>query len=242
MLSTFTGSFGFGRRNREPDSSGGSVDIPGTSGSFLRVTNDAAFAPGTGDFTIEWWQYADAYPSFPRIMSIGTYATDPMLAISLEGIDSDRTMNVWCGPGGGLGVANVGVTLNQWVHFALVRASGVLKIYKNGVNISGSGTINTNDVIYEPSDYFAIGTETSNGTSSFGNSSFNGRLTGFHYIVGLALYTSDFTVPSVPALPIPETVLLLNFTNFLNFLTDESTPQKTVTTVGLATWNFNSPY
>lgn len=242
MLSTFTGSFGFGRRNAI-EIEKGSVDLTGLNGSFLKVNNDAAFAPGLGDFTIEWWQYADTYTSYPRIMSIGTYSTSPMIAISLEGADNaNRSMFLWVGGIGSYNIGSVGVTLNTWVHFAVVRESGVVKLYKDGVNLSGAGISIPHDAVYVPTHYFAIGTETSNGSISYGNSTFNGRITGFHYVVGSALYTTDFSVPTSNPTATANTELLLNFTTSANFLVDESDNPKTVTAMNFTYWSPLSPF
>lgn len=239
MIGSFSSSFAFGRRSSLHR--GGSIDIPGTNNSFLRVTNDPAFAPGTGDFTIEWWQYADAYNPYPRLFSIGTYATSPMLALSLEGADADRSMNLWI-QGSQQTIATVGETINSWVHFAVVRESGTVKAYKNGINISGAGVLMPDDALYDAGDYFAIGTETTNGATCFGNVTFNGRITQFHYVVGSALYTSDFPRPNQPTEATGNTELLLHFFDRETLLVDISASPKTVTAVGLAQWTNLTPF
>ena len=81
------------------------------------------------------------------------------------------------------------VPLHQWSHFALVRSSGYLKWYINGIekastSISATIHANTND--------FIIGAYTSTQYEFKGNIS-NARIT-----IGQAVYTSNFTTPTKP--------------------------------------------
>ena len=81
------------------------------------------------------------------------------------------------------------VPLHQWSHFALVRSSGYLKWYINGIekastSISATIHANTND--------FIIGAYASTQYEFKGNIS-NARVT-----IGQAVYTSNFTTPTKP--------------------------------------------
>ena len=81
------------------------------------------------------------------------------------------------------------VPLHQWSHFALVRSSGYLKWYINGIekastSISATIQANTND--------FIIGAYASTQYEFKGNIS-NARIT-----IGQAVYTSNFTTPTKP--------------------------------------------
>lgn len=239
MLSSFTGSFAFGRRS---SGKSGSIFIPGTQNSFLRVDNTGEFAPGTGDFTIQWWQYANSWNDYSRIFSIGTYATSPMIAMSFEGADNNnKIFNMWI-QGNQQGSIPVGLTLNTWVHFAVVRQAGTFKLYKNGVNITGAGYSMPYDALYDNTDYCVIGGESVNGALCPGNVTFPGYITGFQYVVGSALYSTDFSTPVNKNNGTPDTELLLNFNSGSQFLTDSSTAQKVVRAVGLVSWNQKSPY
>lgn len=241
MFSTFTSSFQAGRRGSVAYP--GSFDFPGTTNSFLRVTNSANFAPGTGDFTIEWWQYLDAFNSYTRPFSIGTYSTGAPLAASFEGADNNnRTMNLWCGSFAGVGVGSIGVVLNTWAHFAIVRESSLVKVYKDGTNITGAGITIPDDIAYDASKYFVIGSESSTGTSSPGNTSVNGRVTNFHFVNGTALYSSDFTRPTGPTVPHANSKLLLKFTSSPTALVDSSGQNTTVSIVGTGSWNNATPF
>ena len=81
------------------------------------------------------------------------------------------------------------VPLHQWSHFALVRSSGTLKWYINGIekaSTSASGTIhaNTND--------FNVGAYASTSYE------FKGSISNARVTIGQAVYTSNFTTPTEP--------------------------------------------
>jgi len=52
-----------------------SLRFLGNSTSYLSIPNTDAFDFGTGDFTIEWYQYQTDSNSFPRIFQVGNYPT-----------------------------------------------------------------------------------------------------------------------------------------------------------------------
>ena len=53
----------------------GSLYLLGDSTSNLSLTNEVDFRMGTGDFTIEWFQYRTDNNTFPRLFQIGDYPT-----------------------------------------------------------------------------------------------------------------------------------------------------------------------
>lgn len=88
------GKIAFGRPSAPKRSVGGSLLFDGTASSNLSVPNDPDFRNGTGDFTIEWFQYATTVGnSYPRIFSIGSYPAS--IAVSQEGSDASRTFYAW---------------------------------------------------------------------------------------------------------------------------------------------------
>ena len=64
-----------------------SLSFIGNATSYLRIPNVADLNFGTGDFTIEWYQYQTDSNSFPRIFQIGKYSVGAGISIgvSLEG-------------------------------------------------------------------------------------------------------------------------------------------------------------
>jgi hypothetical protein len=214
----------------------GCVDFLNTDSSrsnFLRVTNSAVFAPGTGNFTCEWWQNIDKiYPSM-RVFGIGVYI-DVNLGCSFEGTQVAGLIG-----GQGLALGDHNITLGVWEHWAIVRSSGVAKAYKNGVNVSGAGVSSVTNIVHNASEYFLVGGgESTDGVTS--GYTIDGRLAGFHCVIGTALYTSNFAKPtSLPTLH-ANTKLLLNAKKTAPF-TDTSTVGNTVTVVGNCAWNSARP-
>lgn len=151
-----------------------SITVPGGTG----------FAMGTGDYTVEWFQYRTDSNSFARIF---WYGTSPSLGVSEEG-----TAYLWPGT---TGIGSYGSILNTWVHFALVRISGKVYFYKNGTLISTSGGIVNSTNITDTTSTFYIGSKAASGLAS---EQYGGRITSFRVCKGLGVYTGNFTVPNAP--------------------------------------------
>jgi hypothetical protein len=150
---------------------------------YFSVPASTSWAFGTGDFTIEWFQYQTDSNSFPRIFAIGTYPTQA-IGCSIEG----GTFYAWCPGANSFGSA--ATYKNTWVHFAIVRSGTTLKVYKNGTSMN-AGLSNSSN-INNSSTVLTFGNEL---TKSSG-SSYGGYLTGIRVCKGLAVYTGNFTVPT----------------------------------------------
>ena len=167
----------------------GSLDFVNYSDHFLVTPNEPRFSPGTGDFTIEWWQYVtSSLDGYQRPFSIGyccgNYNTlliglfeGGPNTIAIQTVFGYHPFTGWSG------------TLNTWQHIAVVRSAGVITIYENGVAF-GSNTI-ADDIGYNPSNgyYLSIGHPTVDGTTGTEGSSaqFTGQLTNMRYVVGTAV-------------------------------------------------------
>jgi hypothetical protein len=62
-----------------------SLSFLGNATSYLKIPNTDGFNFGTGDFTIEWYQYQTDTNSFPRIFQVGNYTTGISIGVSTEG-------------------------------------------------------------------------------------------------------------------------------------------------------------
>tara|TARA_R100000951_G_scaffold39804_1_gene33568 strand:+ start:1064 stop:3589 length:2526 start_codon:yes stop_codon:yes gene_type:complete len=123
----------------------GSIGING-SGSNYGTVNMSDVTIGTGDFTFQCWLY---YNNQPNTMTIfdGRTATSSGLYIGMSP-GGQATVNGSTGlieataqPPNGFDKLR-----HTWIHFAVVRNSGTLKIYKNGVEVystSNSSNIST---------------------------------------------------------------------------------------------------
>jgi hypothetical protein len=181
-----------------------SLSFLGNSTSYLSIPNTDSFDFGTGDFTIEWYQYQTDTNSFPRIFQVGNYPTTYSIGVSIEG----GNFYYWRG---GLGFTLVKTLTsseykNKWVHFAISRSSGTTRIFQDGVVIKTmADTANFNG-----NNDLTIANETtrSNGAA------FGGYITYFTWVKGQALYTTNFTVSNdYPSLT-SDYVLLLKASSF----------------------------
>jgi hypothetical protein len=154
------------------------------SGNYLTLIGDDSWAFATADFTIEWFQYQTDNRPFPRIFAIGIYPSTS-IGCSIEG----GTFYAWFPGADSFGSAVP--YKNQWVHFAIVRRSGNLYVYKNGIQLSSS-VPNTNDITDNTTTLY-IGVE-NGGTDP--DTQFEGYLTNMRIVKGLAVYTGNFTVPT----------------------------------------------
>jgi len=211
-------------------SSNGSILFAGNTSSYLTVANDADLRFGTGDFTIEWWQYETDSNSFPRIFSMGTYPSTS-IGVSIEG----GSFYVWIG-----GAANLITTLsnykNAFNHFAITRSGTTIKVFRNGTQI-GSNITSSYDFNDTTND-LRIGNEQ---TLSSG-SSFGGNIKGFHWVKGTALYTTTFTPNYNSITPHANSKLLLNVANSVGLVTDSSGSGKTVTNTGCTFSSITHPF
>jgi hypothetical protein len=173
---------------------GGSGYFNGTGSDYLTYTGTAL---GSGNFTIEFW----AYPIETRA-NAAIYDANNGLMIrqnSANLLIYDRTTTTNFSTTGNLCVPNV------WAHIAIVRNSGTITAYINGVSAgSMSDTSNFTGTGYFVSAFYDSRTSTN---------TFYGYLSNFRAVVGTAVYTANFTPPTAPVTAIANTSLLLNMTN-----------------------------
>jgi hypothetical protein len=221
-----TNNFQFARRT--PTLAGNSVSFNGST-QYLSIPGNAAFAFGTGNFTIEWWQYMTSQPSNPRVFSIGNYSS-ATIGVSIEG----GTFYVWENSGARFNYSlTVDGYLNRWLHFAISRNNGTTSIFKNGIQI-GSSYSDTNN-INNTSTALSIGQE----STPTANSYFPGYISNFRIVNGTAVYTSSFTPPTSPLTAIANTSLL---TCNADTIVDSSTNNFTITNNNSATVSSVSPF
>jgi hypothetical protein len=208
----------------------------GNSGQYLSVAGSSDFAVGTGDFTVEWWQYMTETPGdtsparWPRVWWV-----DNNFGVSIESAP-DPIFYFWLG-----GARNMATLTNfssnyknKWVHFATTRTSGTLRVFANGTQIGSQ--VNTTNVSNSSTD-LGIGSYPPDTACC----QFPGRITNFHFVKGTSLYASNFTVSSVPTTADANTKLLLLNSSSGGLLTDSSPIARTVTNIGSVTFSSLSP-
>lgn len=177
--------------NSAPSGIASSYQLNGSTG-YISYPASTDFALGTGDFTIEWFQYQTSQPSNPRVFQIGNYFSTIAIGCSIEGNSSSAIFYLWLPGANSIKTFNAGAHLNTWIHFAIVRISGSIKVYQNGVQIGS--TISNSASLGNSTQTLSIGQE----STATANSYFPGYITQFRWTKGLGIYTGTFSVPNGP--------------------------------------------
>lgn len=163
---------------------GNSYSFISSVNSFIDTPASSDWAVGTGDFTIEWFQYQTTTAGFQRAFTVDDFNSID-IGVSVE----SATFYYWNNSGVRYSSASSTV-INTWYHWAVVRQSGVTKIYRNGT-LRGSQITDTNN-IDNTTDELTIGNENTPSTIA----AFVGYITNFRWVKGLAVYTGNFTTPT----------------------------------------------
>ena len=174
------------------------------SNSDHLIMDHSDFTFGTGDYTIECFVFFTGNSS----TSGGIFAAgDPNGAVTVPALALRDTtgLTIYYGTGQQKITGNTGLlSLGVWYHLAMVRASGVVRVYKDGALVTWDDNSTTvNDTGNITSSKFVIGKYYSD------NYSLDGRISNFRVVKGSAVYTgTSFTVPTTPLTDITNTVLL----------------------------------
>jgi len=195
--------------------------------SYISAADNAALDLGTGDFTIEGWVYiADGIADNAGIVSkrsastfnAGDYRISYRTGTSKISFAND-TVNERNTPV---------VQKNSWTHFAIVRASGTLSAYANGVR----GDTVADSVNLTNGEIQTIGVN----ASIF----FTGYMSNIRIVKGTAVYSgATYIVPTAPLTAISGTSLL---TCQSNRFVDNSTNAFAISTSGSPSVQPFSPF
>jgi hypothetical protein len=161
------------------------------SGDYLTLPNNSAFGFGTGDFTIEaWYCFAG---------TIGTYQRPWWFGDDNDNAEiNGSVIRVGGASQGTLITGTTTLVVNRWYHVALTRASGVYRLWLNGIQEGSSATNSYN------SSARTLGIAATTG----GANPITGNISNFRIVKGTALYTTSFTPPTSPLTNITNTSLL----------------------------------
>ena len=235
-----------------PPETYGSVALNGTN-QYLTVPKDLAFDFVTGDFTVEAWVnlnsatqpaysaiYAYRGPSYqgtPLLVDFG--ADGASIRVTIQGLSTTFGAH--------------GQSANTWWHLAVVRTSGSVLVFINGVQL-GSSTSMTGVITQEPDYAVYLGTNPAAGGTTY---IMGGKLSNIRVVKGVAVYTANFAPPTTnlaatqsanangnpsAAVTGTQTSLLLDMKTSGTLLTDGSTYAFTVTNNNTATWSASTPY
>jgi len=169
----------------------GSVLFDG-NGDFLTAGTSNDYIFGTGDYTLECWAY------FTTLNSENSLA-------SIHNADANWTwkvvsnkLRIYTGTTDVDGTSTIGT--GSWFHFAVSRQSSTLRLFVNGIN--ETTTTSTNN--YTINNTLHIGAQQNNLAGTY----INGYISNLRILKGTALYTANFTPPTLILEPIQDTVLL----------------------------------
>jgi hypothetical protein len=220
----------------------GSMAFDG-SGDYLKtpVTTNLDF--GTGDFTIEMWVYFNNTTDSGGLgvglitNPTGTYST------IYSSSNNGTTLTFY----NGSGIVSGTISLSNWIHVAVSRSAGVVKMFING-NQTGSAS-HTSAVSFSGA---FVGSQTASGGY------LNGYIDDLRISKGVGRYTYNFTPPTAEFPNIGGTVTLIadpyfDYTTLLlpgngtngaqnNTFLDSSTNNFTITRNGNTTQGTFSPF
>jgi hypothetical protein len=215
--------------NNPPIGKGSALFAP-ASNSYLSLAGSSDWAVGTGDFTVEWWQYQTNNGNENYLLSLGTGST---LALSIA--SGGGRVNVYLG---GSKVANPtinGSIQNVWVGFAISRVGGTLYVFQGGSLLT---SLADSSNITDSSSTLYVGVNNPAGST---NDNWPGNITNMHFVKGTGLYTANYTPSTSPLKPNANSKLLLRAESSGVLTTDKSGTNKTVTN-NAATWSALTPF
>jgi len=174
-----------------PDKHGGSFYINNNAAGNIETTDKATneIQLGTGNFTIELWYRPEGATSFWEAILSKRYATTGGWRLYKD--TSNGYLKWYRSSTNSLTTSTSVLRDKVWTHIAIVRNSGTMKIYCDGVE-KGSAS--------DTYDY----TTTTAGEIEFGGGSVTselpaeGFLSDLRIVVGTAVYTGAFTPPTRP--------------------------------------------
>ena len=175
----------------------GSVYFDG-SNDHLTVAASSDFDFGTGEFTIEWWQYWDGAQTGYGSVYDNNYATNPNLILQTG--NGVAQYNVYMNGTTAAFLESSAAALNVWTHYALVRSGTTVTLYRNGTSTGSmtyAGAVGNSSVI--------VGIGSGTPANNYG---IKGYFSDFRVVKGTAVYTSAFTPPTARLTAISGTSLL----------------------------------
>jgi hypothetical protein len=170
---------------------GSSMSFDGT-GDYLSSPTLPQYSFGTGNFTIEYWAYPTSGTNngiFQQSDTAGGFKQSAANSLAMN-IYTDNSVTIYANATT-YTTGNNTLPFNTWTHLAIVRSSGVTKLYINGSLVTSIGTSGSiTDTTNYSGTYLVIGGYYS--TSYL----WNGYIDDFRITKGYARYTSNFTPPT----------------------------------------------
>jgi hypothetical protein len=201
--------------------------------NYLTLPAGTPFAFGAGNFTIEAWVnmnsfansggFAQTIIDFRPANTNGFY---PSLFVNSSGSPYFTTNNTQ------VLVPSATLTLNTWNHVALVKNGSITTLYYNGISV---GTYTDTNTYLVGAASPTIGVNGYTRTIGY----FSGSISNLRIVKGTAVYTANFTVPTIPLTAITNTSLL---TCRSSTIIDTSTNAFALTNTGTVTAITQNPF
>ena len=175
------------------------------TGDYLTIPNSSSLLFGSGNFTVETWVYPTAFAADRWIVGFWSYTAPANQSwalymgnstggygFAIQGDAGAEDLTILSAPSS--------VVLNQWTHVAVTRSGSSWRMFINGVQ-SATGTYG--GTLASPSSVLAIAAVESVPQL------YIGYISNLRVVKGTAVYTSAFTTPTQPLLPITNTSLLI---------------------------------
>jgi hypothetical protein len=164
--------------------------------TYLTLPTNTAYSFATGDFTVECWIYPTNTVSSSTFIGVWTATASTSAWVLSRGATNASAIRFAFSDGTTITSVESGsgvITLNAWQHVTVVRSSGTLRMYVNGVQRYSAANSAT---IANPSTVLALMTSSS-GVSA---TTTTGFVSNVRIVKGVGVYTSAFT-PSTQPLP-----------------------------------------
>lgn len=200
-----------------------SITYGGAGSAYNVITYNDIHNLNNSDFTIE----AFIYPTTIAAQGILSNGTTSISQFSFS-LDSSNQLvfSFYLNPTSTIQTiqGTIAVTTNVWTHVAVMRVSGVIGLYINGL-------LNTSLFIGQASLTFGTSTTPQIRIGAVGTSIFAGNISNLR-LIKRAMYSNGFAVPPLPLRNITDTILL---TNQSATIIDNSTYNWTITNAGPGT-------
>ena len=207
-----------------------SVEFKSNAGSAVLFPTNSRFDVGSENWTVEFWYYYQGHhDDSARLFQTRDGDLFSGISLSFKSTSPDNTLVLAFSLDGSSWAYNTGdssgitVTINDWTHVAIVRNGSDLSIYINGIKNTLWSNF-TGSLYYNSGDTCVIG-----GQSVGTKRTVDGHVDEFKFTKGIAVYTSNFSVPTVETTYIPIDVNVVY----------EITPFGGVSSSGFANQTFN---
>jgi len=181
-----------------PSTTGYSWTLNSVASSYISITPVPTLNFGLNNYTIEFWHYLTGRPSSSTTPCFfSNYSSFTTGGLSMFAGHSSSVTTKYQIAFNGLTfplnaiVSNSSIVYGKWTHIAVVRNSGVVYLYINGV-LDSSSSLGNYDV-YSNNNTWYIGATGDNTSASY----LSGFISNFRVVTGIAVYTGNFTVPSI---------------------------------------------